>query len=110
MSLTNPTARTLLAVAAGQVSQFPQYDAAYWARFQFVVEFTQDVRTKMGLAFRKGDRAVAYVAPLPAQVEELYRLQGDTPPVARWTAWSIRNRIATSVPVDAFHVVAEVVR
>lgn len=83
---TTQTLETLRTQAAAQVAQWPQYDAAYFADFAETATVRKDVRTKMGLAFAKGD-----------VVMFSRTMRGPDQDPRFVTAWSMRNRIATSV-------------
>jgi len=83
------TLRHLQSAASAQMAQFPQY-AGHFASYR-LVKIKCDVKTKTGLAFKRGEYAIA---TLPH--EEIPRL----PSSGRFvTAWSRRNRVDTSVRV-----------
>lgn len=83
---TTQTLETLRTQAAAQVAQWPQYNAAYFAEYTETATVTRDVRTKMGLAFAKGD------------VVLVSRSLRDPDSDPRFVfAWSNRNAIATSI-------------
>jgi hypothetical protein len=79
------TLECLKATAASQVKQYPQY-ANHFAGYRLAL-MKRDVKTKMGLAFIKGEFVI--VAP-----DGGFTLPGTTKFV---TAWSRRNAIDTSV-------------
>ena len=92
MKTTTETVRdSLLTVAAAQVAQYPQYNAAYFAQFAKVATVKRDVRTKMGLSFAKGD-----VVLVSTRTEDLT--------TGFVVAWSVRTRIATSLPAACLQV------
>jgi len=83
------TLDSLRAVAAAQVSRYPQY-AGHFADYR-LVRIRKDVTTKAGLAFRHGEYALA-----TEHRDEL----PDLPSSGKYvTVWSRRNRVDTSVRV-----------
>lgn len=84
------SADDLRAIAEAQNAEYPQYRGHWDGPEWIVVRFNRDVRTKMGLAFRKGEYALAQ-AVSKAPGEGLY------PNVPFRTAYSTNNRIDTSV-------------
>ena len=85
------TLKSLLAIAASQVSQYPQY-RNHFASYR-LVRVKSEVKTKMGLAFAKGEFAIA--------TEETDELPGLPSSGKFVTVWSRRNQIDTSVRVTA---------
>jgi hypothetical protein len=81
------TLRHLQATATAQVSQWPQY-TGHFASYQ-LVRLKCDVKTKAGLAFTRGEYAIA-----TKHRDELPGLPSSGKYV---TVWSRRNRIDTSV-------------
>jgi hypothetical protein len=70
-------------VAIAEHAKYPQY-AGYWNGPEWtVVRITGNVRTKMGVAFAKGELTIA-------RRDDIYP---DS-----WMAYSVRNRINTLVP------------
>lgn len=83
------TMTSLVATATAQVAQYPQYQG-HFAGYR-LVRIKCDVKTKMGLAFARGEFAIA--------TEKKDELPG-LPSSGRYvTVWSRRNRIDTSVRV-----------
>jgi hypothetical protein len=83
------TLTSLRATAAAQVAQYPQYRGRF-AGYR-LVRVKCDVKTKMGLAFARGEFAIA--------TEKRDELPG-LPSSGRYvTVWSRRNQIDTSVRV-----------
>lgn len=75
--------------AIAQVAPHPQY-AGHFANYK-LVRITSDVRTKAGLAFKRGEYAIA-----TKPREELPHL----PSSGRFvTVWSRRNKVDTSVRI-----------
>ena len=83
------TLKSLLAIAASQVSQYPQY-RNHFAKYR-LVRVKSEVKTKMGLAFAKGEFAIG-----TEKTDELPGLPSSGKFV---TVWSRRNQIDTSVRV-----------
>lgn len=76
---------SLLREAQKQMSAFPQYDQAYWDEYTLMVKANSRLCTKMGLAFEKGDFAIA------------------RPPLIKgMVVWSFRNQCATELPTSSF--------
>lgn len=83
------TLTSLVATAAAQVARYPQYED-HFADYR-LVRVTCDVKTKMGLAFARGEFAIA--------TEKKDDLPG-LPSSGRYvTVWSRRNKVDTSVRV-----------
>lgn len=83
------TLTSLVATAAAQVAQYSQY-RNHFASYR-LVRVKCDVKTKAGLAFARGEFAIA--------TEKKDELPG-LPSSGRYvTVWSRRNRIDTSVRV-----------
>lgn len=81
------TLESLKAIAAAQVAQYRQY-AAHFTSYR-LVRIKIDVKTKMGLAFARGEFAIA--------TEVRDELPG-LPSSGRFvTVWSRRNKIDTSI-------------
>ncbi len=78
------TLNGILGKARAQVVQYPQYSGAYFQQFTMWVTFKKDVKTKAGLAFKKGEVAPAKFETFDGGERML-------------VAWSYRNAIATSV-------------
>ena len=85
------TLKSLLAIAASQVSQYPQY-RNHFASYR-LVRVKSEVKTKMGLAFAKGEFAIA--------TEKKDELPGLPSSGKFVTVWSRRNQIDTSVKTTA---------
>lgn len=68
-------------------AEYPQYDGHWDGPEWFLVKFTRRVRTKSGVAFEPGDVSIARSPE-----------DGDEYP----TAYSLRNKIDTSVDWDHF--------
>ena len=83
------TRESLKALAAAQVAQYPQYDD-HFASYR-LVRILRDVKTKMGLAFTRGEYALA--------TEHKDELPGLPSSGKFVTAWSRRNKVDTSVRV-----------
>jgi len=83
------TLTSLKATAATQVAQYPQY-RGHFAGYR-LVRIKSDVKTKMGLAFARGEYAIA--------TEHKDELPGLPSSGKFVTAWSRRNKIDTSVRV-----------
>ena len=84
------TLQSLKATAAAQVSRYPQYKNHFTS--YRLVRLKTEVKTKMGLAFTRGEFAIA-----TAKKDELPGL----PSGGRFvTVWSRRNQIDTSVRVS----------
>ena len=78
---------TLRRLAAAAVAAYPQY-AGHFTNYR-LVQIKRPVTTKMGLAFARGEFAIAASA--------VRGIIGD-----RYvTVWSLRNQIDTSVPAGA---------
>lgn len=83
------TLRHLQNAASAQMAQYPQYQG-HFTKYR-LVKIKCEVKTKTGLAFKRGEYAIA-IQPH----EEIPRL----PSAGRFvTAWSRRNRVDTSVRV-----------
>lgn len=78
--MTNSNLELLKNLAASTVSQYPQY-AGHFAGYE-MCRVKRDVRTKMGLAFRKGEIVIGKRGADHAEF---------------LTLWSYSNRIDTSV-------------
>jgi hypothetical protein len=85
----NATKESLKAVAIAQVAQYPQYKN-HFASYR-LVRILRDVKTKMGLAFTRGEYALA--------TEKKDELPGLPSSGKFVTVWSRRNQIDTSVRV-----------
>jgi hypothetical protein len=83
------TLTSLKTTAATQVAQYPQY-RGHFASYR-LVRVTRDVKTKMGLAFARGEYAIA--------TEHKDELPGLPSSGKFATVWSRRNQIDTSVRV-----------
>ncbi len=83
--------------AAADHAQHPQYQGHWDGEDWYMVVFTKRVTTKMGIAFEAGDVTIAHG---PAGEDEY-----DTFP----TAYSLRNKIDTSVRWNSFQRVTEAV-
>jgi hypothetical protein len=84
------TLASLKSTAAAQVAQHPQYKN-HFASYQ-LVKIKSDVKTKAGLAFARGEFAIA-----TKKTDELPGL----PSSGRFvTVWSRRNQVDTSVRVS----------
>lgn len=84
------TLTSLLATASAQVAQYPQYKN-HFASYR-LVRVKRDVKTKMGLAFARGEFAIA-----TPKKDEL----PDLPSSGKFvTVWSRRNQVDTSVRVS----------
>ncbi len=81
------TLRSLLATAAAQVERYPQY-RGHFASYR-LVRVRRDVKTKMGLAFARGEFAIA--------TEKKDDLPGLPSSGKYVTVWSRRNQVDTSV-------------
>lgn len=81
------TLTSLKAIAAGQVAQYPQYKN-HFASYR-LVRIKCEVKTKAGLAFARGEFAIA-----TEKTDELPGLPSSGKFV---TVWSRRNKIDTSV-------------
>jgi hypothetical protein len=81
------TLTSLKALAATQVSQYPQHKH-HFTNYR-LVRVTRDVTTKLGLAFARGEFAIA-----TEKKDELPGLPSSDKYV---TVWSRRNKIDTSV-------------
>ena len=83
------TLESLKAVAATQVAQYPQYKR-HFTNYR-LVRVKRDVTTKAGLAFARGEFAIA--------TEKKDELPG-LPSSGRFvTVWSRRNQVDTSIRV-----------
>ena len=83
------TLKSLLAIAASQVAQYPQYKG-HFAKYR-LVRVKSEVKTKIGLALARGEFAIA-----TEKTDELPGLPSSGKYV---TVWSRRNQIDTSVRV-----------
>jgi len=82
----------LIVAAKERVKEYPQYLGHFDG--YILIRIKKDVRTKMGLAFRKGELAIAK----PVGVEILGRRKG----LDQWaTAFSISNGVDTSISARA---------
>jgi hypothetical protein len=84
------TLTSLKATATVQVARYPQYKNHFTS--YRLVRITRDVKTKMGLAFARGEYAIA-----TEKKDELPGLPSNGKYV---TVWSRRNKIDTSVRVS----------
>jgi len=81
------TLRSLRAIATAQVAQYPQY-ANHFANYRLVC-IKREVTTKLGLAFARGEFAIAI---------EKKEAMPNLPSSGKFvTVWSRRNAIDTSV-------------
>jgi len=85
------TLEMLKLTAAAQVEQFPQY-AGHFANYRLAL-IKRNIRTKMGLAFVRGEYVIAVESPAVVR-------DGVVELDARITAWSQRNRCDTSVRIS----------
>ncbi len=83
------TIESLKATAAAQVARYPQY-RGHFASYR-LVRIKSDVKTKAGLAFARGEYAIA-----TERKDELPGLPSSGKYV---TVWSRRNSVDTSVRV-----------
>jgi hypothetical protein len=83
------TLTSLRAIAAAQVAQHPQYEG-HFATYR-LVRIKREVETKAGLAFARGEYALA--------TEHRNELPGLPSSGKHVTAWSRRNKVDTSVRV-----------
>ena len=81
------TLRSLLAIATAQVARWPQY-AGHFTNYR-LVRIKREVTTKAGLAFARGEFAIAI-----EKKEALPNLPSSGKFV---TVWSRRNEVDTSV-------------
>lgn len=81
------TFESLKATAAAQVAQYPQY-AGHFANYR-LVRIKRDVKTKLGLAFARGEYAIGII-----HRDALPNLPSSGKSV---TVWSRRNGVDTSV-------------
>jgi hypothetical protein len=84
------TRESLKAIAAAQVAQYPQYKN-HFASYR-LVRVKCDVKTKAGLACKRGEFAIA--------TEKKDELPGLPSSGKYVTVWSRRNQIDTSVRVS----------
>ena len=84
------TLTSLKAIATAQVAPYPQYNN-HFAPYR-LVRITSDVKTKMGLAFARGEFAIA--------TEKKDELPGLPSSGKFVTVWSRRNQVDTSVRVS----------
>ena len=84
------TLTTLKGTAAAQVARYPQY-RGHFASYR-LVRVKGDVKTKAGLAFTRGEYAIA--------TEKKDELPGLPSSGKFVTVWSRRNQIDTSVRVS----------
>lgn len=89
MTDLSATLTSLKATAVAQVAQYPQYKG-HFASYR-LVRIKCDVKTKMGLAFARGEFAIA--------TEKKDELPGLPSSGKFVTVWSRRNQIDTSVRV-----------
>lgn len=83
------TLTSLRATAAAQIAHYPQYKN-HFASYR-LVRIKCDVKTKMGLAFSRGEYAIAI-----EKTDE----RADLPSSGKFvTVWSRKNKIDTSVRV-----------
>ena len=87
-----PTKTELTALADAQNAQWPQYKGVFDGGLWFRCEVRRQIRTKMGVAFDKGEITIAKPCEFDAG-----RLV---------TAYSFKNRIQTSIPNGAVRVLA----
>lgn len=85
---TKATLETLKIRAAAQVAQYPQY-AGHFAGYR-LARVKRDVRTKMGLAFKRGEFVIAVE-------RDASHPHGSTLTSEFATAWSMSNAIDTSI-------------
>ena len=82
-------------------ASYPQYDG-YWDGPEWVlVRVTRQVKTKLGVAFVKGETALARRTPPEPDSENLspaVRAELNRP---SWTVYSVRNRCNTRLPLTA---------
>ncbi len=90
------TKTNLLAAAAAQVAQYPQYAGTFEPDKWSVMRAKRDLSTKMGLAAGKGELVLV---KLGSEKPVEY---GPKKGQLFHTIWSMRNRIATSLPVKHF--------
>jgi hypothetical protein len=83
------TTESLKATAAAQVAQYPQY-RGHFTSYR-LVRVKRDVTTKLGLAFARGEYAIA--------TERRDELPGLPSSGKFVTVWSRRNQVDTSVRV-----------
>lgn len=87
---TKATMSALLATATAQVAKYPQY-AGHFANYK-LARVKKDIRTKMGLAFMKGEYVLAKTHPA-----EVHAPSGMVLLSAGVTAWSRRNACDTAL-------------
>lgn len=85
----NALRQCLTVQAAEQVKLYPQYRGHFDA--YRVVQITKLVKTKMGLAFEKGEMAIAR-----PEIRHFFRPDGTQG--LSVTVWSMKNRCDVSVP------------
>jgi len=83
------TLKSLMATATAQVARYPQY-TGHFTSYR-LVRIKRDVKTKMGLAFARGEYAIA--------TEVRDELPGLPSSGKFVTVWSRRNEIDTRVRV-----------
>ncbi len=96
----NTTLKNLREKARTSHAQYPQY-AGHWDGPEWVlVRVTRRIRTKLGVAFERGELALARRTPpetdsslSPAILAEMNR--------PSWTAYSVRNRADTQISLEA---------
>lgn len=91
-TMTETDRLNLVNVANAQTAQWPQYRGHFDA--YRIGRITRDVKTKLGLAFRKGDVVIWTIGE---------RDLGNGPEVT-FTAWSVRNRCDTGVTRSCLEV------
>ena len=85
--------------AQSQMIAYDQYDRAYWDEYTLLVKANSRLCTKMGLAFERGDLAIArpsYQSGPDHNVKGSYMV-----------IWSFRNQCATELPANKFTVIQE---
>ncbi len=89
------TINELKAMAADQVKQYPQYNGKFESWLPGIV--CKDIRTKAGLAFKAHELVI--VEPGVRRFTDLSKRKREMV-----TAWSYRNRIATSIDRKDIHM------
>ena len=89
--------------AEAKHAQYPQY-VGHWDGWR-IAEITRTVRTKLGTAFEAGDLVLVSTTVREERIPPTGRGSAGTPyadwPVKRFaTAYSYRNGIDTSIPVE----------
>lgn len=83
------TKRDLIANAEAATAQYPQYRGHWDGPEWTLIRLKRRVKTKLGVAFEEGEIALATLRAAEPEY--------DLPEA--WTAWSVSNRINTSVPL-----------